>query len=241
MMHSPENWTAGFPAARTNYLRPVSEQDREIVRRINRGDDRHDISHELHISLAVIKGAEERVERECEAEALLAADPESLEGLYLSGVFPSRAYYAARWHSRDWEGPEIKRLSDVAACGRSHWLCTRDISTLGQKSLEQIDWLLKRAGIEWASDDCAPKRKEREPVVSPPSRPHAELLTLIGRLKVEVEMQREQIAALRGDIAPRHSAGRDGLETAGNVVCLPGVTLASIQLDGGDDPGPSAA
>ena len=120
-MKNTENGTAGLLAASPRYLRPVSEQDREIVRRIARGDDRHDMSHELRISLAVIKGAEERVEREREARELLAADPQSIEGLYLSGQLPPRAYHATRWHSSDWECSEIKRLSDVAALGRQHW------------------------------------------------------------------------------------------------------------------------
>jgi hypothetical protein len=45
-----------------------------------------------------------------------------------------------------------------------------------------------------------------------------------------------RIAALEGQRSAPHRSG----ERAGNVICLPGVTLQSV-LRGGDAPGPSAA
>jgi len=60
---------------------------------------------------------------------------------------------------------------------------------------------------------------------------------LIGRLEARVEALQREAAELR----PERGPAMEDLETFGNIVCLPGVTLASIRPDGGDDPGPSAA
>jgi hypothetical protein len=131
----------------------------------------------------------------------------------------------------------------VAALGRLHW-SSNARAGVGPKTLGAIDGLLEQASIEWASDDCAPKAKEREPIATEPAMPRsdADIFMLIGRLRAEVEMQRREIAELRGDNAPRQSSeGREDLETAGNLICLPGVTLASIRPDDGNDPGPRAA
>ena len=42
------------------------------------------------------------------------------------------------------------------------------------------------------------------------------------------------------DVTPEPEQDDSEYETAGNLICLPGVKLASIGQDG-DDPGPSAA
>jgi hypothetical protein len=225
-----QDTAAGNPAASPRYLRPISEQDREIVRRIDRGDDRLDIGHELRIGLATIKGSEKRVKREAKARELLAADPQSIDGLYLSGQMPGHAMSYFRFHTSYWETPEIRRLSDVAALGRLHW-SSNARAGVGPKTLGAIDGLLEQAGIEWANDGCAPKRKEREPIATVPALPRsdADIFVLIDRLRAEVEMQRREIAKLRGGDAHRQtSEGREDLETAGNIVCMPGVRLADV-------------
>jgi hypothetical protein len=232
MMHSPENGTAGKPAASNHYLRPASEQDREIVRRIDHGDDRHDISHELRISLASIKGAEERVERETRARELLAGDPQSLEGLYLSGQLPGRVQSAFRFHHSTYLAEPIERLSDIAALGRRF---VSRLPDMGAHGMATLDSLLARAGLEWSPVEREPKRRAPDPVASDSGVPttRAEIFMMLGRLQAEIEMQREQIARLRGDDAPRQNERREDLETAGNLVCLPGVKLADVLRDGG--------
>ena len=98
-----------------------------------------------------------------------------------------------------------------------------------------LDCLIARAGLEWSPVEREPKRREQQPETTgsevPQSR--AEIFMLLGRLQAELEMQREQIARLRGDDAPRQNERREDLETAGNVVCLPGVELADVLRDGG--------
>jgi hypothetical protein len=51
-------------------------------------------------------------------------------------------------------------------------------------------------------------------------------------------LERRYVSSLTGD-DETDDRGED-LERAGNLVCLPGVSLASV-LHGGDDPGPTAA
>jgi hypothetical protein len=64
------------------------------------------------------------------------------------------------------------------------------------------------------------------------------LAFLTGYLEGHFERKRSRAAR---DITPEPEQDDSGYETAGNLICLPGVTLASIRPDGGDDPGPRAA
>jgi len=64
------------------------------------------------------------------------------------------------------------------------------------------------------------------------------LAFLTGYLESRAEFTRK--TAMR-DITPQAEQDDGENETAGNLICLPGVTLASIQPHGGDDPGPRAA
>jgi len=43
------------------------------------------------------------------------------------------------------------------------------------------------------------------------------------------------------DIAPDSEQAESEYDTAGNLICLPGVKLASVLCDDGNDPGPTAA
>jgi hypothetical protein len=58
---------------------------------------------------------------------------------------------------------------------------------------------------------------------------------LLGYLEARAELDRKTI-----DITPDAEQDDGEYETAGNMICLPGVSLSSV-LRGGDDPRPSAA
>lgn len=124
------------------------------------------------------------------------------------------------------------------------------------KSLASIDRVLEALGIVWSPIDRTPKVKPREAVVTAPqparSASHPidafSLSYLLDRIR-GLEDRIDKLCgwkAARDDDADdqgRESEGRELLEAAGNVVCLPGVTLADI-LHGADDSdgsGPSAA
>lgn len=229
MLEQMENGTAGQPAGPYNFARQPSERDREIVRRITAGEEPQKVRQEFGISYAVQQGAFRRVERQQKGLTLLASDPQHLEGLYLSGQLPSRTWWAVRRHSNDWEGPEVKRLSDIAALGRVHWCYSHQHH--GPASVVTVDGLLLRAGIEWAGDEAAPERRKQAPRPQPQEVgiPRPELLRFAERLLRERQDLLARIERLERRSVPAASCTTtEVLETIGNVTAFPGVKLSDI-------------
>jgi hypothetical protein len=73
------------------------------------------------------------------------------------------------------------------------------------------------------------------------------VLEQLGRLRERVDRLERNLAQLDGGRSDDDDAAED-LETAGNLICLPGVKLANVKSAArkgpsaqSDDPGPSAA
>jgi hypothetical protein len=83
-------------------------------------------------------------------------------------------------------------------------------------------------------------------LVATASSPSANRLT---KLSLEVMRQSKELQELQGMMAGQQPRPTPETKTVGNVVCLPGVSLATVRrsqrrkmaAQGGDDPGPSAA
>lgn len=241
--------TAGMPAA--PLLGIVTEQDREIVRRRASGETRKAISDSLGITISVIQRAEWRCERDRKARELLADCADSIEGLYQIGELIADARDALIRHRYRYEGPALERMSDVAALGR---LCVSRLHGIGPKALASIDRVLSLLDIAWSLVDLMPKPKPAQqeprddddgPMMRAVCRDLESLFNRLYRLEMRVAyLEGYMSERFKGrepmrDITPEPDS--EDLEVAGNVVCLPGVTLASISLEDDDDPGPRAA
>jgi hypothetical protein len=243
----------------------VTEQDRAIVARREAGEPRKSISDSLGITLSVIQRAEWRCEREQKARKMLAECADSIKGLWWLRELSSDAYCALANHEYRYDGGELQRMSDVAALGR---LYVSRMQGIGPKALVSIDRVLGLLGIAWSPVDRTPKPKARE--VEYRNEAWRNIADRVARLerhagrsilgndpdRDSVDGVLARLSFLTGymegyaselfkgqksmrDITPEADSGED-LEIAGNLICLPGVSLSSV-LHGGDDPGPSAA
>jgi hypothetical protein len=85
-----------------------------------------------------------------------------------------------------------------------------------------------------------------------PAAIEAEFIAILKRLTklaLEMRQQSKELRELQEEIAGDRPRPKPQTKTVGNVVCLPGVSLATLRrsqrrgmaAQGGDDPGPRAA
>jgi hypothetical protein len=93
--------------------------------------------------------------------------------------------------------------------------------------------------LAWNPVDRTPQPKPPKVEQPQPDERDAHIWRLIGRLEAEIEDLRQQVARLNwryvsslpGDDEADDS--RQDLETAGNIVCMPGIRLADVLQNGG--------
>jgi hypothetical protein len=218
-------------------------------------------------------------------EAILAADPENLDGLRLIGALSQRVYSAIAEATYKIDVPDLERLSDVAAQGRE---CVARFPGVGPGAMTELDTLLVRFGLTWnprprpfgyrtdknkhpllklwdKDRELREQQETRSQFWSAIVRSVGKMERDIGSALLKDHPNRDSVEGVscrlsylsgyieswaeyrrRGamhDITPEPDAPDDGeYETAGNLICLPGVSLTSVLwTDDTDDPGPSAA
>jgi hypothetical protein len=79
-------------------------------------------------------------------QAMLSKDPESVEGLRTTAAMSEWAYSAIANAPYKIDGPDMERLSDVAAQGRE---CVSRFPGIGPGVMAELDTILARFGIAW--------------------------------------------------------------------------------------------
>jgi hypothetical protein len=232
----------------------VTEQDRAIVARREAGETRKAICEALGVTVGLVQRAEFVCRCDATGRKLLAECPDSIEGLENIGELDGNAAHALRYHHYHHEGPALERLSDVAPLGRRY---VSRLPGIGPKSLASIDRALGLFGLAWNDVDRTPKPKPREPeqpansgwsgIVARIARiervtghaifaddPNRDTVDgILGRMSFLVGyLEKRAIDRICGTPDDQEDAAGD-LETAGNIVCLPGVKLADVLRDGG--------
>jgi hypothetical protein len=211
----------------------MTEQDRTIVARRAAGETIQTIATSLAIPVSQVMRAEHHAYRERRAQEFFAKHPDSIVGLDWLGVL-SEGAGPLRCHQYHYEGGALERLSDVAALGRSY---VSQLRGIGPKSLASIDRALALFGIAWSPVGRTPQPKPRE--VEQPQRDEGDsrVWMLLGRLEAEIEDLRQRLARLErryvsslpgGDETDAAADSGEDLETAGNIVCMPGVRLVDV-------------
>jgi hypothetical protein len=257
-------------------MKPLSERDSAIMARHAAGSSIREIADAMNVSKATVRRIVEHVGPvHALGRELLAADPESLSGLGLTGASSQRACGAIANAPYKVDVPDTERLSDVAAQGRKFVARFPGIGGAASKSMAELDTMLASFGIAWNPrprpfawrDD-----KNRHPSVEANECDRAQIeqdakrseyWAAIVRRVAEMEralgtgfMQDTQgrdgmqgisyrlaylsdcvQARAERDITPEPDDQDDGdYETAGNLICLPGVKLADVQPNDGDRP-----
>jgi hypothetical protein len=250
---------AGKPAVTLPGI--MTEQDRAIAARREAGETRKAICDALGVTVGVVQTAEWRSRNDARVRKMLAERPDSIEGLSILGTLDRKAADQLRFHHYRHEGPILEGLSEVAALGR---LYVSRIHGIGPKSLASIDHVLGLFGIAWSPVNRLPlpRRPRPEPEQSSSTtwddiaERVARIERVIGHFVLEKDPDRDtavgilcRLSFLTGyleETAKSKARGQtiDGecqrdnsedLETAGNLVCLPGVKLIDVlpQHDGG--------
>jgi hypothetical protein len=240
----------------------MTEQDRAIVARREAGETRKAISDSIGITLSVIQRAEWRCEREQKARKMLAECADSIKGLWWLRELSSDAYEALANHEYHYDGGELQRMSDVAALGRRYVSCLKGIGPKSLASIDRALDLLGIAWSP-VDRTPTPKPRETERQVSSGNSAWFDIVRRVGEIEQimrtgvfegdphrdSIECVAMRLAFLTGylegyvekrrphkpmrDITPEANSGED-METAGNLVCLPGVKLSDVlQNDGG--------
>jgi hypothetical protein len=215
---------------------------------------------------------------------ILAADPENLEGLRMTGGISERIYSAIGNATYTVDTPDMERLSDIAAQGRE---CIAQLPKVGPGVMAELDTVLARFGIAWnprprpfayrTDKNMHPlmklwadqrqqgeQREQREGYWMDIVRRVDDIERGLGtgvlkdcegrdgmqgvalRLAflsgyLETRADRDRRTRNMRDITPDPEQDDGEYETAGNLICLPGVKLAELRPGMGDDPGPAAA
>jgi hypothetical protein len=241
----------------------VTEQDRAIVARREAGETRKAICDALGVTVGVVQTAEWRSRNDARVRKMLAERPDSIEGLSILGTLDCKAADQLRFHHCRHEGPILEGLSEVAALGRLH---VSRIRGIGPKSLASIDHVLGLFGIAWSPVDRMPRPKAPSASSEEQSSSTtwddiaervARIERVVGHFVLEKDPDRDtalgilcRLSFLTGyleegakskargqtiDGECQHDNSED-LETAGNLICLPGVKLADVQPSDGDRP-----
>jgi hypothetical protein len=228
---TPKHTAAGQPAIILPGI--VTDLDRQIVARRDGGETRKAICEALGVKVGRVYHAEYACRSDAEGRALLADCPDSIEGLNWISELHGHAYVGLHYHHYHYEGPALERLTDVAALGRAY---VSRMDGIGPKSLASIDRALGLFGIAWSAVDRTPKPKPREVEQPQPDEGNSRVWMLLGRLEAEIEdlrqrvarLERRYVSSLPGADEDAAADSNEDLETAGNIVCLPGVRLADV-------------
>jgi hypothetical protein len=214
-------------------LTELTEQERAIIARSDAGETRRAICKALGVTPSDVQRAEWAGMRDARVRQLLAECPDSIEAMVWIDELSGYAAEAMGRHHWYHDGPGPKRMSEVAALGR---LYVSHIKGIGPKGLASIDHVLEMLGIAWAPIDRMPKAKPRKVEQQQPNESLDQAVLLIGRLQVEKEdlrqrlerLERRYVASLPGADEDDAADSSEDLETAGNLVCMPGVRLADV-------------
>ena len=173
-------------------------------------------------------------------EAMLAADPESLEGLSLTGVLSrglANCLMGFCGSEEELRGvpdhQDYERISDVLRAGRE---VVRNRWAMGR--VRWTEWLafMQSRGLEWGkplSDESPNTAAQRRSSARPVSLDY--LLSRVMDIEYRLARLRRQYVSSLGDNGDdRDSPPSQSLETAGNLVCLPGVHLSDVLGEGGE-------
>jgi hypothetical protein len=248
---------AGQPAVTLPGI--VTEQDRAIVARREAGETRKAICEAMGVTAGQVYHAEYVCRCDAEGREKLAERPDSIAGLCWIGALDGTAADALRKHHWHYDGQVPETMSEVAALGR---LYVSRMKGIGPKGLASIDRVLGLLGIAWSPIERTPQPKRPEPEPQE-KRDHwgsilrrvAELERIAGRGVLQDIAGRDsmegvvyRLAFLNGylearlarandgdmrDITPDHEQDDGGYETAGNLICLPGVKLVDVQPNDG--------
>lgn len=240
----------------------VTAQDREIVRRRDAGETRRAICEAFGVTVGKIYHAEYVCRCDAEGRKALGECPDSIAGLCLIGVLDGTAADALRKHHWHYEGRVPDTMSEVAALGRLYVSRMKGIGPKGLASIDHVLGLLGIAWSP-IQRTPQPKRPEPEPrekrdhwgsilrrvaeleqitgkgaLKESEGRDSMEgvvyrLAFLNGYLEAKLKFERMRAGDGMRDITPEPERDDGGCETAGNLICLPGVKLADVLTDGG--------
>jgi hypothetical protein len=255
-----DHGAAGQPAVTLPGI--VTDLDRQIVARREAGDTRKAICEALGVTVGQVQRAEYFCRGDAEGRKLLAERPDSIVGLAAIGELDGGASDRLRFHHYHHEGSELAGLSDVAALGRAYVSRIHGIGPKSLASIDRALGLfgMTWAPIDRTPK---PKRKEPEQQEKRDHwgsilRHVAELEQIAGKgvlkeiegrdsmegvvyrlaflngyLEAKLKFERMRTGASMRDITPEPEGDDGDCETAGNLVCLPGVRLADVLTDGG--------
>jgi hypothetical protein len=267
MKRTPKHAAAGKSAIILPGI--VTEQDREIVRRRADGETRKAICDALGVTVGTVQRAEWRCRNDARGRGLLVDCQDSIEGLEWIGELDGNAAHALRYRHWHYEGAEITRLSEAAALGRHYVSHMTGIGPKSLASIDRVLGLLGIAWSPVERMPKAKSREaesgnnaaQRDQYWNSILRRVAEMERTVGRAVLKDIAGRDsmegvvyRLAFLSGylesrleregktiDVTPDPEQDDGEYETAGNLICLPGVKLASVLCNDGSDPGPSAA
>lgn len=235
----------------------VTEQDRAIVARRQAGETRKAICEALGVKVGRVYHAEYACQSDERGRAMLADCPDSIEGLSWIGALDGTAADALRRHHWRHEGPALERLSDVAALGRAYVSRMVGIGPKSLASIDRALGLLGIAWSP-VDRTPKPKPREAERQVSAGNSAWFDIVRRVGEIEQimgtgvfegdphrdSIEHVSMRLSFLTGyldgyverrrphkpmrDVTPEADSGEDDLETAGNLVCLPGVKLVDV-------------
>lgn len=231
----------------------ASDLDRAIVAALET-QTRTAVAAEHGLTVGQLHVIVQRVRRDVRGRELLAKDLESLEGLGLIGEIPDPAWRTLHYLNHHWSNPVVmERISDVTAAGRDFIR-----NHLKPKPMAQLEEYLALKGLTWSSNPRVIERpKPQQPQGQDDQRAErwGEILHRVAQLEhaagtsiLENSPGRDsmqgvamRLAFLNGyfgakakhegnmrDVTPR-AEDDGGYETAGNLICLPGVKLADVQ------------
>jgi hypothetical protein len=128
-------------------MKPLSERDSAVLAQHEAGATLQEIAMALGLKYATVRRVVEHVGPiHAKGREMLAADPESLEGLRLTGGVSERVYSAIANATYKIDVPDMERLSDIAAQGRE---CVARFPGVGPGVMAELDTILASFGIVW--------------------------------------------------------------------------------------------
>jgi hypothetical protein len=235
----------------------LTELERAIVARSKAGESRRAICKALGVTADDVRHAEWVIRYDAERRRLFAECPDSIEGMAWIGELSGKARDALVWHQHRHEGPSPTRMSEVAALGRLYVSHIKGIGPKGLASIDHVLEMLGIAWSP-IDRMPKPKRREPERQQPERSefwndiiRRVAEIEGALGTAVLKNHQGRDsmegvsyRLAFLTGyieskaeyggwrdmrDITPEPEQDDGEYETAGNLICLPGVKLADVR------------
>jgi hypothetical protein len=222
------------------------------------------ICEALGVTVGEVQRAEYRCKNDNHGRALLANRPDSIEGLSWIGELDGNAADRLHYHHYHHECQALEGLSEAAALGRAYVSRMDGIGPKSLASIDRALALFGIAWSPIDRTPTPKPLTQQRPAMSDStaaawsaivqrvgeieravgaavleSDPHRDcvdrvawrLAYLTGR--IEVRFEKHPPHKPMRDITPEPDSSED-LETAGNLVCLPGVKLADVlQHDGG--------